>query len=62
MIAKRPHKILSDKETEFKGAFQQLCDSVGILTYTLQSETKSAFAERYNQSLEDIVFKNTENK
>ena len=63
MIAKRrPQKIGSDKETEYKGAFEQICYSEGMLTYTTQSETKSAFAERNIRSLKNIFYKYFEHK
>ena len=46
MIEKvQPQKVWSDKGTEFKGAFKNLCDKRGIATYTTASETKSALAE-----------------
>ena len=49
MIEKvQPQKVWSDKGTEFKGAFKNLCDQNGIATYTTASETKSAFAERHS--------------
>ena len=63
MIAKvKPQKVWSDKGTEFKGAFKQLCDKMGIETYTTASETKSAFAERNIRSLKNIIYKHLENK
>ena len=47
MIEKvQPQKVWSDKGTEFKGAFKNLCDRRRIATYTSASEKKSAFAER----------------
>ena len=40
MIEKvQPQKLWSDKGTEFKGAFKNLCDKRGIATYTTASET-----------------------
>ena len=63
MIVKiQPVRVWSDKGTEFKGAFQYLCDERGIATYTTSSETKSAFAERNIRSLKNIMYKHMENK
>ena len=63
MIEKvQPQKVWSDKGTEFKGAFKNLCDQRGIATYTTASETKSAFAERNIRSLKNIMYKHMENK
>ena len=63
MIEKvQPQKLWSDKGTEFKGAFKNLCDQRGIATYTTASETKSAFAERNIRSLKNIMYKHMENK
>ena len=63
MIEKvQPQKVWSDKGTEFKGAFKNLCDKRGIATYTTASETKSAFAERNIRSLKNIMYKHMENK
>ena len=58
MIEKvQPQKLWSDKGTEFKGAFKNLCDKRGIATYTTASETKSAFAERNIRSPKNIMYK-----
>ena len=63
MIEKvQPQKVWSDKGTEFKGAFKNLCVKRGIATYTTASETKSAFAERNIRSLKNIMYKHMENK
>ena len=63
MIGKRrPQKIWTDKGTEFKGAFKQLCDREGIDSYTTHSETKSAYAERNIRSLKNIIYKYLEHK
>ena len=63
MIEKvQPQKVWPDKETEFKGAFNNLCDKEGIGTYPTASETKSAFAERNIRSLKNIMYKHKENK
>ena len=63
MIEKvQPQKVWSDKGTEFKGAFKNLCDQRGIATYTTASKTKSAFAERKSRSLKKIMYKHMENK
>ena len=63
MIQKqKPQKVWSDKGTEFKGAFKRLCDQEGIETYTTQSETKSAFAERNIRSRKNIIYKHLEHK
>ena len=63
MIEKvQPERVWSDKGTEFKGAFKNLCDERGIATYTTASETKSAFAERNIRSLKNIMYKHMENK
>ena len=63
MIQKvQPQKIWSDKGTEFKGAFKNLCDKRGIATYTTASETKSAYAGRNIRSLKNIMYKYMENK
>ena len=58
----QPRKVWSDKGTEFKGAFKELCDNKGIETYTTHSEAKSAFAERNIRSLKNIIYKHLENK
>ena len=58
MIEKqKPQKVWTDKGTEIKGAFKKLCDQEGIETYTTQSETKSAYAERNTRSLKNIIYK-----
>ena len=63
MIQKqKPQKVWTDKGTEFKGAFKNLCDQEGIETYTTQSETKSAYAERNIRSLKNIIYKHLEHK
>ena len=63
MIEKvQPQIVWSDKGTEFKGAFENLCDKIGIITYTTASETKSAFAERNIRSLKNLRYKHMENK
>ena len=63
MIEKvQPQKVWSDKGTEFRGAFKNLCDERGIATYTTASETKSAFTERNIRSLKNIMYKHMENK
>lgn len=54
---KKPEKVWSDKGTEFKADFKRLCERRGIETYTTESETKSAFAERNIQSLKSIITK-----
>ena len=60
MIEKvQPQKVWSDKGTEFKGAFKNLCNQRGIGTYTTASETMSAFAERNIRSLKNIMYKQT---
>ena len=59
---KQPEKVWSDKGTEFKGAFNLFCKQRGIETYTTQSETKSAFAERNIRSLKNIIYKYLEDK
>ena len=59
---KQPKKIWVDKGTEFKGSFQSLCDRKGILTYTTESEKKSAFAERNIRSLKSLIYKVFEHK
>ena len=55
-------KVWSVRGTEFKGAFKNLCDKKGITTNTTASETKSAFAERNNRFLKNILYKHIENK
>ena len=63
MIEKvQPQNVWSDKGTEFKEAFKNLCVKRGIATYTTASETKSAFAERNIRSLKNIMYKHMENK
>ena len=64
MLNKRvkPEKAWTDKGTEFKGAFEELCKRRDIKTYTTQSETKSAFAERNIRSLKGIIYKHLEEK
>jgi len=58
----KPEKVWTDKGTEFKGAFEAFCQRKGIETYTTQSETKSAFAERNIRSLKNIIYKHLEEK
>ena len=60
--AKQPEKVWTDKGTEFKGEFRQLCLKRGIHTYTTNSETKSAYAERQIRSLKNIIYKYLEKK
>ena len=54
MIGKKKHqKVWSYRGTElFEVAFQQLCENEEIDTYTTESGTKSAFAERNRQLLQ----------
>ena len=59
---KKPEKVWTDKGTEFKGEFKKYCGKRGIETYTTQSETKSAFAERNIRSLKTIIYKFLEDK
>lgn len=59
---KKPEKVWSDKGTEFKGAFKELCKKKDIEMYTTQSETKSAFAERNIRSLKNIMYKYMEHR
>ena len=59
---KQPKKLWVDKGTEFKESFQSLCDKKGILTYTTESEKKSAFAERNIRSLKSLIYKYLEHK
>lgn len=59
---KRPEKVWTDKGTEFKGAFSDLCRRRSISIYSTQSETKSAFAERNIRSLKNIIYKYLEDK
>ena len=58
----KPPKVWTDKGTEFKGAFKNLCNQERIETYTTQSETKSACAERIIRLLENIIYKHLEHK
>ena len=59
---RRPQNIWSDKGTDFKGAFHPLCNSEKILTYTMQSEIKSAYAERNIRSVKNNFYKYLEHK
>ena len=62
MIQKqKPQQVWTDKRTEFKGAFKNLCDQEGIETYTTQSETKSAYAGKNIRLLKNI-YKHWEHK
>ena len=53
---------MSDKATEFKGAFEKFCESKAFDIYTTNSEAKSAFAERNIRCLKNIIYKELENK
>ena len=53
---------MSDKGTEFRGAFERFCQSNEIATYSTHSEAKSAFAERNIRSVKNIIYKHLENK
>ena len=55
-------KLWSEKGTEFKGTFKNLCDRREITTYIISSETKSSFAERNIRSLQNTMYKHMENK
>ena len=57
MIEKeQPQKVWSDKGTEFKVVFKDLCDKKGTATYTAAARgTKTAFAERNIRSLKNII-------
>ena len=59
---KQPKKLWVDKDTEFKGSFQSLCDKKGILTYTTESEKKTAFDERNIRSLKSLIYNYLEHK
>ncbi len=52
-----PEKVWTDKGTEFKGEFQKFCKQSGIQTYTTESDTKAAFAERNIRSLKILISK-----
>ena len=54
---KQPEKVWTDKRSEFKGKFKEFCEKKGIHSYTTESETKSAFAERNIRSLKNIFYK-----
>ena len=58
----KPQKVWTDKGTDFKGSFNILCDQEGIDTYTTQSQTKSAYAERNIRLLKNIFFEHLEHK
>ena len=57
----KPKKVWSDKGTDFRGAFKDFCNRNGIETYITRSEAKSAFAERNNRSLKNIIYKHLKN-
>ena len=59
---RKPEKVWTDKGTEFKGAFADLCKRRAIHLYTTHSETKSALAERNIRSLKNIIYKYLEDK
>ena len=59
---KQPEKVRTDKGSEFKGEFKNLCEKKGIDLYTTENETKSAFAERNIRSLKNIIYKYLEEK
>ena len=54
---KQPQKVWVDDGTEFLGAFKTLCNKRRIHLYSTFSEKKSAFAERNNRSLKNIIYK-----
>ena len=58
----KPQTVWSDKGTEFKGTFKNLCYKILIETYTTASETNSAFTERNNRSIKNVMYKHMENK
>ena len=62
MITKknRHKKIWVDKGTDFAGEFKKLCKAEEIQIYSTMSETKAAFAERTIRSLQNILYRYTE--
>lgn len=52
-----PEKVWTDKGKEFKGEFEAFCKQSGIDTYTTESETKAAFAERNIRTLKNLIQK-----
>ncbi len=50
---KQPEKLWTDKGTEFRGEFAKFCEKRKIHSYSTNSETKSAFAERNIRSLKN---------
>ncbi len=52
---KQPEKLWTDKGTEFRGEFAKFCEKRKIHSYSTNSETKSAFAERNIRSLKNII-------
>ena len=46
-----PKKLWAHKEREFESEFASFCMEKGIESYSTQSETKSAMAERYIRAL-----------
>ena len=59
---KQPLKVWVDDGKEFLGAFKSLCEKRGIHLYTTYSKKKSAFVERNNSSLKNIIYRYLEEK
>lgn len=55
---RRPHKLQSDKGTEFTNrAFQQLLKERDIRFFTTNNETKASVVERFNRTLKERMWK-----
>ena len=57
---KKPEKVWTDKGSEFKRDFKKYREKKRIHLYATESETKSAFAEKNNWLLKNIIYKNLE--
>ena len=57
-----PKNLWIDKGKEFMADFRNFCDDVGINVYSIHSEQKALFAERYIQSFKNIIYRYLEER
>ena len=58
----KQQKCCSNKGTEFKSAFERFCQSNNLATFSIHSEAKSDFTERYIRSLKSKIHSDSGNK
>ena len=57
-----PKKLWIDSGKEFLADFKNFCEDAGITVYHIHTEKKALYAERYIQSLKNIMYRYMEDK